>query len=320
MSSVDLEPTPSRPPDGTGRPCVLIADDDPDILFLVRRLLEREGYEVVQAPGGDEALRLARERSLDLLILDVSMPGTDGHAVCRELQVDGADAPPVIFLTAHAHTSARVSGLDAGAVDYVTKPFQPDELRARVRAALRQKTVKDVLANEAATDALTGLLNRSQLESRIREMAALAGRHGRPFACLMIDLDRFKAINDTYGHSAGDAVLMEAARRFERQKRISDVLIRYGGEEFVALLPADEEGALALAERLRAVLAAAPVVFRPDGGQPIEISVRASVGIAHWRRDMDDPAQLVAAADAALYRAKALGRNRVEVAAAPEAA
>lgn len=298
------------------RPRILVADDDPDILSLLGHLLRKAGYEVITATDGNEALALAREHDPDLLVLDVSMPHADGYTVCRQIQEDGLAAPPVIFLTAHAHTSARVNGLDAGAVDYITKPFDPDELRARVRAVLRTKTARDALAVEAATDALTGLLNRSQLGPRVSELVSAARRHGRPLACLMIDLDHFKAVNDTYGHPAGDAVLAEAARRFDSVRRAEDVLIRYGGEEFLALLPdTDAEGAVVAADKLRAALAAGPVSVETDGGPPLEITVRASIGVACWDATMADASLLVAASDEALYRAKAAGRNQVQLAA-----
>jgi diguanylate cyclase (GGDEF)-like protein len=301
------EPAPAR---------ILIADDDPDILMLLRMVLGREGYEIIAASDGLEALRLAREYAPDLCLLDVSMPGADGYTVCRELQALGPSAPPVIFLTAHAHMNARVSGLDAGAVDYVTKPFAREELRARVRAALRTKTAKDALAAEAATDALTGLLNRSGLEATSTELVALAQRGERPLSCLMVDLDHFKQINDTKGHAAGDAVLAEVASRFASSVRKSDVLIRYGGEEFLLLLPdTDTIGAVTMAARLRESLESRPVVYRADPrDDALEISVRASIGISVWRDIYEDAAGMIAAADAALYRAKALGRNRVEMA------
>lgn len=303
-----------QPAPGPAR--ILIADDDPDILMLLRMVLAREGYEIVAAADGREALELARERAPDLCLLDVSMPGADGYAVCRELQKLGPSASPVIFLTAHAHTNARVSGLDAGAVDYVTKPFEREELRARVRAALRTKTVRDALAVEAATDALTGLLNRTSLETTVPELVALARRNGTPLSCLMIDLDHFKQVNDTYGHAAGDRVLVETASRFAAAVRQSDVLIRYGGEEFLLLLPGtDASGAMIMADRLREALEARPVVYRADPRDaPASIEVRASIGIATWRERYRDGAGMIAAADEALYRAKALGRNRVEVA------
>jgi diguanylate cyclase (GGDEF)-like protein len=309
-----VESDAAEPDAGT---CVLIADDDPDILGLLGFLLEKEGYEVLRALDGREALRLADDRAPDLCVLDVSMPGVDGYAVCRELQARGQSPPTVIFLTAHAHTTARVSGLDAGAVDYVVKPFNGDELMARIRAALRTKTTRDALVAEATTDQLTGLHNRSHLELVADELVALAIRGERPISCLMIDLDHFKSVNDTYGHGAGDVVLKEAALRFSRAVRRSDVLVRYGGEEFVALLPDTEaEGALTMATRLRLGLEASPIVFEQPGHPPVPIVARASVGVASLTPGVRGAAELIALADRAMYRAKALGRGRVELAAA----
>ena len=173
----------------------------------------------------------------------------------------------MIFLTAHAHTAARVEGLDAGAVDYIVKPFEHPELTARVRAALRTKTVRDVLATEAATDALTGLLNRSQLGPSLDGLVAAARRFGRPLGCLMADIDHFKALNDAHGHLAGDQVLREVAARFRAGQRESDVLVRFGGEEFLALLPeTDALGARTLAERLRVRIGGSPIAIRPEVG------------------------------------------------------
>jgi two-component system cell cycle response regulator len=296
--------------------CVLIADDDPDILGLLAFLLRRDGYRVVKAPDGLEALRLVREHSPDLCLLDVTLPGADGYAVCRELQSLGGNVPPVIFLTAHAHTGARVEGLDAGAVDYIVKPFDREELRARVRAALRTKSERDQLAAEAATDSLTGLTNRAQLDATADGLVARARAREEPLAALMIDLDHFKRVNDVHGHAAGDAVLRQVARRFARSIRQSDVLVRYGGEEFLALLPGtDTIGAVTMAARLRESLEAEPVVFVEDGAEPVEITIRASVGVAAWSEALGDAAGLIAAADRGLYQAKSLGRNRVELAA-----
>jgi diguanylate cyclase (GGDEF)-like protein len=297
------------------RPCILVADDDPDILRLLGMILERDGYRVVSAADGLAALRLAREEQPDLCVLDVSMPGADGYTVCRELQAAGANAPPVIFLTAHAHTTARIDGLDAGAVDYVVKPFERNELKARVRAALRTKSARDALAAEATTDALTGLRNRRELDELADALVCEARENGKQLACLMVDLDHFKSVNDAHGHPAGDAVLREVAARFAKRIRRSDVLARYGGEEFVVLLPdTDAAGALAMAARLRESLEAAPVLLG-DGDDRVPIAVRASVGVASLG-DGQDAAGLVAEADRALYRAKSLGRDRIELAAA----
>ncbi len=313
MASAGQETGAASAADGDEQPRILVADDDPDILTMVSTLLAREGYGVIPATNGVDALQLARSTTPDLLVLDVAMPGMDGYAVCKEVRATGPDAPPVIFLTARVETQDRVVGLDAGAVDYIVKPFSAAELRARVRAALRTKLDGDRLRFAAATDPLTGLLNRGQLGPRVSELVAAARRSGRPLGCLMVDLDHFKTVNDTYGHQAGDAVLVEVARRLEETKRASDVLVRYGGEEFLALLPdTDLDGALTVAEKIRAALAAAAVVYRSEGHDPLEISIRASVGVSWLDEGMYDAALLVAAADDALYRAKARGRDRVE--------
>jgi two-component system, cell cycle response regulator len=292
-------------------PRVLVADDDGVTRAMVGRWLSRSGYDVIAARDGAEALALATERQPDLLLVDVTMPGLDGYEVCRSIQDASAVAPPVIFLTAHTQTTARVAGLDAGAVDYIVKPFEEAELVARVRAALRTKALRDGFVEKASRDGLTGLLNRHELDVRADAAVALALRHGRALSCLVLDLDHFKQINDRFGHQAGDAVLREAARRIISCCRASDVVGRYGGEEFLVLLPeTDGEAALVTAEKIRGVLAQTP--FTLDG---LAIEVTGSIGVASWDEPMMTTTSLIAAADKALYRAKALGRNRVERAA-----
>jgi two-component system, cell cycle response regulator len=271
--------------------------------------LKRAGYRVISAADGEHALQLAREQEPDLLLVDVTMPGRDGYDVCRAIQAEAATPPPVIFLTAHTHTDARVAGLDAGAVDYIVKPFANEELVARVRAALRTKAVHDGLADRAARDGLTGLFNRRELDSRAAQAVALAARHGRPLSCLLLDIDHFKQVNDTHGHAAGDTVLLEAAQRIRNGCRISDIVGRYGGEEFVVLLPeTDGSAAVEAADKLRALLADTPVTAGATS-----IPIRASIGVAAWSAAMRSPSALYAAADEALYRAKDLGRDRTEL-------
>jgi two-component system, cell cycle response regulator len=290
-----------------GRPLILVVDDTPTIRELVSAQLELAGYHTVQATNGEEALRLATEHQPDVIVLDVSMRGLDGYAVCRRLQERDTSAPPVIFLTANAHISARVEGLDSGAVDYVVKPFDAAELAARVRVALRTKARTEALTAAASTDGLTGLPNRRRLDERAAEAIAVADRYGRPLACLMIDVDHFKKINDTYGHAAGDAVLRETARRLCSVCRSADFVGRYGGEEFTVIMPeTDLEGAVAAGERIRAILAAQPVQATGN-----DIWVTASVGVAGWEPGVRAPDDLYTPADRALYRAKQLGRNRV---------
>ncbi len=294
-------------------PLVLVADDDLDIRELVALRLARAGYEVLTAEGGEEALRLIEEHDPDLLLLDVSMPVVDGLEVCRRVQELGPTAPPVIFLTARAQPGGCLEGFAAGGIDYVTKPFRTDELLARVQAAIRTKTVRDAFAYEATTDGLTALLNRRGLEARAEEAVALSRRYGRPLACLMVDIDHFKRVNDTYGHRAGDAVLRQVAERIRLATRISDIVARYGGEEFVLLLPeTDEESAVIAAEKVRARIANEPLPV--SNGTDAAVELRVSVGIGCVDETTADAHELFSTADEALYRAKRLGRDRVVVA------
>jgi two-component system chemotaxis response regulator CheY len=292
----------------TTRPLVLIADDDAVTRAMVNSWLGDSGYDVISAADGDAALALATENQPDLLLIDVTMPGLDGYEVCRTVQQSPL-APPVIFLTAHADTSARVIGLDAGAVDYIVKPFDHDELIARVRAALRTKAVRDDLVHQSSRDPLTGLLNRRELDTRAIAAISHAQRYERPLSCAMLDVDHFKQINDNHGHATGDAVLREAARRLAETCRTSDTIGRYGGEEFVMLLPETAaENAAVTADRVRYAFCEAPF----EVGD-VSLAVTASVGAAEWSPNMAIPASLYAAADRALYRAKELGRNRTEL-------
>ena len=289
-------------------PLVLVADDDGVTRAIVSTWLGGSGYEVVGARDGDEALAVATERQPDLLLVDVTMPGLDGYDVCRAVQAASATPPPVIFLTADARTEARVTGLDAGAVDYIVKPFAEAELVARVRAALRTKAQRDTFVEQAARDGLTGLLNRRELDLRAEGAVRFADRTGGTLSCLMVDLDHFKRINDRFGHAAGDEVIRETARRIAAACRASDVVGRYGGEEFLLLLPASGgQQAVTVGDKVRRVLSERPIGF---GGR--EIPVTASVGVAEWDGTVS-ARPLYAAADRALYRAKRLGRNRTEL-------
>jgi two-component system, cell cycle response regulator len=320
---IDVDSVPLEPPGGGAvaeKSLVMIADDDGVARAMVGSWLTGSGYGVVAARDGAEALLLAGRHPLDLLLVDVTMPGVDGYEVCRRIQTVGDTPPPVIFMTVHGNTAARVTGLDAGAVDYIVKPCEQAEVLARVRAALRTKVARDELAvrakvvqdelmDQASHDPLTGLLNRREFDARADEAVALAQRHNRALSCLLLDLDHFKEVNDVHGHAAGDQVLREAGRRLSGGCRISDVVARYGGEEFVLLLPETPPSrAVVLANKLRAALAAPPVET-----EVALISVRASIGVAAWSEAMASPASLIAAADEALYRAKRLGRDRTEL-------
>ena len=301
MTVVSTVPTPG--------PLVLIADDDAVTRAVVEAWLVGAGYEVIAAADGNAALALTIEMEPDLLVLDVSMPGLDGLEVCRALPEATPAPPPVIFLTGHSGTDALVTGLDAGAVDYIVKPLDRDVLVARVRAALRSKALRDDLISHATHDALTGLLNRRELDARTRAAIAHAGRYDRPLSCAMVDVDHFKEVNDRYGHAAGDAVLCEAATRLCETCRETDTIGRYGGEEFIVLLPeTSAEEAIVAADRVRRAFCDAAFTAGDTG-----LHLTASIGVATWSPSMSVPASLYSAADRALYQAKEGGRNRVEL-------
>ncbi len=284
-------------------PLILVADDDADIRLLVTMRLERAGYRVVSAQNGEEALQLAAEHDPDLLVLDVSMPVLNGHDLCIALTADNPAPPPVIFLSGRTMPQDRVLGLEAGAVDYMTKPFDAKELVARVSIALRTGRRMASLAHDASVDRLTGLLNRAQLDDQLAEAVARAAQLGSHLGCILLDLDHFKSINDRFGHRTGDDVLREVAARLRRNLRSADALFRYGGEEFCVLTEnGDGPGTVFVAEKLIAVLAAEPI----NG-----LELTASAGVAIFTPSAGGPAELLEAADTALYEAKNAGRARV---------
>jgi two-component system, cell cycle response regulator len=299
-----------RGKDDDARQSVLVIDDAEEIHDLVDARLRAEGVEILHALDAETGLALARERRPDLFLLDLDLPGRGGLDVCRELKADlDLASIPVIILTGTIEVSAKVKAFDAGAIDYVTKPFDAVELRARVRAALRTKRYQDLLATRAQLDGLTGLWNRAYFDTRLAEDVAVASRYGRPLGLLMIDIDHFKRLNDRHGHPFGDAVLRLVASTIVACLRTSDVPCRYGGEEFgVIMRETDAEAACQVAERIR------DAVDAMSAGPPERpIHVTVSVGSCGADRLTGDltPAAFVATADQGLYSAKRTGRNRV---------
>lgn len=291
---------------------VLVIDDSEDIHHLVGARLRSENLRLLRADDAQAGAELAHHHLPDLILLDLDMPGTDGMTLCRQLKNDLALKDiPVIFLTGNIDVATKVQAFELGAVDYVTKPFDAVELKARVRAALRTKRYQDLLANKARIDALTGLWNRGYLDEQLTIETAVMMRSARPVSVALMDLDHFKPINDHHGHPFGDFVLQRVARVLHDTSRDSDIACRYGGEEFALVLrdtPSDH--ALTLAERLRAEIAALEI---QAGDTPVPVT--ASIGVAGSDRFADpgevSPAALIEAADGALYRAKSEGRNRV---------
>jgi diguanylate cyclase (GGDEF)-like protein len=285
---------------------------------MLARMLESSGYDVVAASDGDEAWRiLERDDAPRLAILDWMMPGMTGPDLCRKLRERKREPYTyVLLLTARTDKQDVVEGMDAGADDYVTKPFEARELQVRLRAGrrildLQADLVKarEALREQATHDPLTGLWNRYALLEALEREHSRAARGGTPLAVIMLDLDHFKRVNDTYGHLAGDAVLRQTAKRMQAVVRSYDLVGRFGGEEFLIVLPGTSgANAAQLAERLRAAVAHEPV-----SQDLLRIPVTASLGVgASGPEPSGDPQTLIRVADEALYRAKERGRNRVE--------
>ena len=286
---------------------VLIIDDDPASVALARQWLKKDGHGIVTAAGGDEGLSMAVKEAPDLILLDVQMPGMNGFQVCKRLKADSRLRNiPVIFLSAADETREKVKGLDLGAVDYVTKPFDRFELPARVRAALRTKRLQDLLMVYSEIDSLTEVYNRRVLMERLEQEWNRTRRYSTTVAFIMCDIDHFKKVNDTHGHPTGDQVLEKVASLLSKSVRSSDMVGRYGGEEFgIVMVNADSASAAAAAERYRTKIES--MQFHSRRG---DFQVTASFGVAD-SRGKDSLNQLITAADTALYNAKNSGRNTV---------
>ncbi len=309
------------------QPTVLVVDDNPVNLGVLVDHLELHGFEVLVALGGNEALERVRFAHPDLILLDVMMPDIDGFETCRRLKADEATRDiPVIFMTALTDVDAKVAGFTSGGVDYVAKPFQVEELLARVRTHLALRRAQqelyaqkshleaEVAARQAAEtslrhlalhDALTGLPNRALLMDRLGHAIAQARRDDAEVALLLLDLDHFKHVNDSLGHMVGDALLEEVATRLRAVLRDCDTPARLGGDEFVvAAAVTGAADAEALAGRILEA-------FRPTvriGAHDLHIG--SSIGIALFPHDGDGPAALLQAADTAMYQAKKKGRGQ----------
>ena len=306
-----------------GKYRILVVDDHPDNVELLRARLESRGYDVEGANGGEEALEMVKANPPDLMLLDVMMPKVDGMEVVRRLKADKSlPFIPVIMQTALDSTENKVEGLDAGADDYITKPINFPELDARVKSLLRIKKLQEDLSNRekqleemnqrllriAQTDALTEIANRRSLEEKLDEMWAHSQRLHEPLSIVMCDIDKFKSVNDTYGHQVGDIVLKGFAQMLKDTAREIDRVGRYGGEEFLLLLPGTPlDSAVTFAERLREI--AKEHTFSFEGGA---LSRTISCGVAAWPHpDIRDQDALLKAADDALYVAKESGRDKV---------
>lgn len=303
---------------------ILLVEDSKVQAQIARKFLERSDYEVILVENGMSAIKIAKKEPVDLILLDLMLPDIDGNEVCRCLKADeDTKGIPIIMLTVKDTIDDKVLGLESGADDYLSKPYKEVELNARIYASLRAKALQDELKDKnrqleqllqrveymAITDPLTQLYNRRHFQTVIKEEFKQAVRYALPLSCLMIDIDRFKEINDVHGHRAGDEVLKAVSSIFINQIRDVDVTSRWGGEEFIMLCNrTDREGAVVTASRIREVIYESSFPPIPDEKLTISIGI---AGIPD--RSIDTAEKLIHAADVALYAAKANGRNRVEV-------
>ncbi len=295
---------------------LLVADDEQDARELLAEALGDE-YDVLTAADGQEAVDVARAQHPDLLLLDLNMPRLDGFEVLEQLRADPSTTDmPVILVTARSDDAGKVRALDQGAIDYLQKPFSERELRARVERTLRLVRSQIALRELAQTDPLTSLANLRAFRARLDDEVKRARRYRTPLTCVMADLDQLKPINDELGHAAGDRAIAQVAAVIREELRETDFGARYGGDEFIVLLPhtTAEEGRV-FAERVCARIRATELLI---GDRRLRLA--ASFGVACRPADAGDapPESLVHAADTALYAAKREGRARVVVAAPDE--
>lgn len=294
------------------KPSVMTVEDDDAIRAFITGVLA-SACDVYSAADGASALARAAEVMPDLILLDVGLPDIDGFEVCRRLKAHPLLADiPVLFLTGRTSSVDEVDGLEAGGIDYITKPIRPAILRARVRNHIELKRSRDLLARMARLDGLTGVANRRTFDDLLLREWRRQARTGKTLGVIMSDVDHFKQYNDNYGHGAGDECLRQVSKAAEGAlQRPADIIARYGGEEFVALLPdTDLDGALAVAEAIRAAVATLAI---PHKGSKAASHVTVSLGVACMVPDLDkDPSTLLEAADGQLYGAKSEGRNRAK--------
>lgn len=304
------------------RGSVLVVDDSRLVRAMVAVHLKAAGFAVQEAENGEAALELLSRGTFDVIITDLRMPGLDGFGVLAAVKRLGLSVEVIILTGAHAQDmSSAVRALRLGAHDYLTKPpASADEVILTVERAIEKKRLREAnqrllreLQSLSRTDGLTGVPNRRSLDGALAQEIARSRRHGDPLGLVMLDIDHFKRINDTHGHSGGDEVLRSFARTVAGTLREGDVLYRYGGEEFVAVLShADLRGAMNAAERIVRAVAESSI---PVG--PTTINITTSAGVAALASCDADGSSLVARADAALYGAKRSGRNRAQASPGP---
>lgn len=285
---------------------VLIIDDTVTNIGILTLCLN-EQYDILSASNGEQGIKLAQQTdNLDLILLDIEMPGLNGYQVCERLQADpNTAAIPIIFVTGKLDVKDEEKGLGMGAMDYITKPIHPPIVIARARTQVTLKQQKEKLEKMALHDQLTDLYNRHFLLDAATKKVSEAVRHQYSLSVLMLDIDFFKSINDEHGHAAGDTVLKAVAKLLKNEYRNEDIAARFGGEEFVVLLShCDQTKAAMKANQLREKI---------EAMKPIGLKVTVSIGISELNNNETSFVDLLDKADQALYQAKESGRNKVVV-------
>ena len=290
---------------------VLVIEDHPDQRDLLAIVLQREGYRVVTASNGVEALDKLESENVQIALSDIMMPKMDGFELIKQVRSNPSlKSIYLILITARIQEGDRVRGLDLGADDYITKPFSFSELLARIRVGSRVVQYQQHLEYQTQVDSLTGLFNRRAFENKMNEEFERSKRYHNQLSILILDIDNFKMINDTYGHHGGDAALVKISETLRERTRQSDFPSRYGGEEFVLVLPeTDQDNALQVANKIH------ESIRRNSFGtttRPFTLTV--SIGVSSTSAQVySDWRDLVADADRALYLAKNSGKDRIEV-------
>lgn len=299
------------------RPKILVVDDVPDNIQILSHAL-KDDYEIYIATTGQKAVDIARSKLPDVVLLDIMMPGKDGYEVCAELKADPLTRDiPVIFITARNDVEDETRGLEAGAIDFISKPISPPIVRARVHNHVRMKRQADILRRLSFVDGLTGIANRRHFDEMLDKGWRRCARAATPLSIVMIDVDHFKAFNDHYGHQGGDDCLKLVAGVLARQVgRPDDLVARFGGEEFACLLPStDAAGARDVAARMLEAVRAAQLAHAGSGVSPY---VTVSLGVATgWPSPENAAEDLLGMADQLLYQAKMGGRNGLRADAQP---
>lgn len=293
-------------------PLILIVDDVARNLQVLGTILSKENYKIAAANNGEQAISIANSTLPDLILLDIMMPGINGYEACARLKKNPKTRDiPIIFLTAKIELDDIVKGFETGAVDYITKPFNSVELLVRTKTHLELKISRDLLKikNEqleklAITDGMTGLYNHRYIIDSLSERITEARRYKQPLSVIMLDIDYFKKVNDNYGHTFGDFVLVRISTIIEETIRKTDIAGRYGGEEFLIIYTnTDNKSAFNTSERLR------KSIEKEKWGKA-DLVITVSGGICELKDE--DFSKLIMKADSLLYRAKENGRNRIE--------